>query len=362
MRQNLLLAALTLILTLTGCSSDSDLKYLDARSSAQLEIPPDLTKSALNEKFEIPDNFSEGTGETVNKIPVLAQVDTLNLEGNADFYWLSVEGPVDNLYRLIKSFWASEGYALEKDEPVIGIMQTEWILKEVGSSQEDKSFLARLFDGDDLSARQDQFRTRIAKDIGTDKTRIYISHRGTRYTHKTNTSKTGDDSPNKWELSGSDPELEVEMLSRLMIYFGVQQAKVDQQLSNINLFEPRASMHVDNSENETYLLVRLVQQQAWNRILHELDRLSLEVISADPKSGFSGDGVILVKTKYQTEEKKSGFFWSSDETEIVHKQVALVVSEETHDLTRISIETPDGEVEESAEGLEFLSMIYEQIK
>lgn len=355
-------AVLTILLTLLGCSSGSDLEYLDARSSAQLEIPPDLTRTALNEKFEIPDNFSDGTGETINKIPVLAQVDTLKLEGSADFYWLSVEGPVDNLYRLIKAFWAAEGYVLEKDEPVIGIMQTEWIVKEVGSRQKDKGFLAKLFDGDDLSASQDQFRTRIAKDANTDKTRIYISHRGTSYTHKTNTRKTDDDSPNKWAFRDSEPELEIEMLSRLMIYLGVHQAKVDQQLSTIKLFEPRASMHVNNSENESYLLVRFVQQQVWNRILHELDRLGLEVISANPKSGFSGDGVILVKTKYQTEEKKSSFFWSSDEIEVVHKQVVLVISEETHDLTRISIETPEGEFDESAEGLEFLTMIYEQLK
>ncbi len=353
-------AVLTLLLTLLGCSSGSDLEYLDARSSAQLEIPPDLTRTAVNEKFEIPDNFSDGTGETINKIPVLAQVDTLKLEGSEDFYWLSVEGPVDNLYQLIKVFWASEGYTLEKDDPVIGIMQTDWILKEEGTSKDDEGFLDSLFASDDLSASQDQFRTRLARDAGTDQTRIYISHRGTRYIHVTDSRQTEDDDPNNWGFRPSEPEFEVEMLSRLMIYLGMQRSEIDQQLADIKLFEPRASMHIDNSENETYLLVKSVQLQTWNRLMHELDRLDLEIVSADPSSGFSGDGVVFVNTKYEVEEKESGFF--NSETKLVPKQVALVVSEEAHDLTRISIENLDGDFDESAEALEFLTIIYEKIK
>ncbi|MDH5354389.1 MAG: hypothetical protein OEY09_08100, partial [Gammaproteobacteria bacterium] len=79
MRQGLLCAVLMMALALVGCSSDGDSKYLDARSSAKLEIPPDLTQSILSERFDIPENFSAGTGETINQIPVLAQVDTIRL-------------------------------------------------------------------------------------------------------------------------------------------------------------------------------------------------------------------------------------------------------------------------------------------
>lgn len=365
-------AALMMALTLVGCSSGSDSKYLDTRSSAKLEIPPDLTLTALNEKFEIPDNFSDGTGETINKIPVLAQVDRLRLEGSADFYWLSVEGSVDNLYQQIKAFWAAEGFTLEKDEPVIGIIQTNWIFKEEGVDEKELGVFGKLFGNNNLSNSQDQFSTRIARDPDVDKTRVYITHRGTRNNPKESiapsetdlasewgiqTRKTRDD----WGFRPSESELEVEMLSRLMIFLGLKQAEVEQQVSNIKLFQPRALMQVDNSENETYLLVKATPQQTWNRLLHELSRLGIEVLSINPNRGFAGDSVVIVKTNYQIEEK-SGFFSLFSEAKTVYKEIALVVAKETHNLTRISIEGLNGDFDESAEALEFLTIIYEKIK
>lgn len=350
---------LLLVALLAACSSGPDLEYLGTRSSENLKIPPDLTLAALNEKFVLPDNFSSGTGELEGKIPVLAQVDSLRLEGSADFYWLAVDGPVDNLYKQVKDFWATEGYALAVDEPVIGIMQTKWLLTEVGYSKDNESFLDSLFASDDLSASQDQYRTRIAKDSGTISTRIYISHRGTETLQQVETRQTEDDDTSGWGFRPREPELEVEMLSRLMIFLGLKKAEIDQQLANIKLFSPRATIHTDNSENETYLIMRSVKDLAWARLLHELDRLGVEVTSSEVSSGLSGDGVIFAKTAYLTAED-SGFF--SADPKVVSKQVAIVVAEETHELTRISIETPDGDPDESPEAAEFLSKLYEQIR
>lgn len=362
MKNYLLLSAIPVLLS--ACSSGTDLRYLDSRTTANLEIPPDLTKVELNEKFEIPSNFSSGIGESVNKIPVLAQVDSIKLEGSGDFYWLSIDGQAGNLYQAIKSFWASQGFQLDIDEPVIGIMQTRWILKEEGAENEEKGFLAMLFADDDLSASQDQFRTRIARDTGTDTIRIYISHRGTEYKHQLESRQTEDDDPNDWAFRAPEPELEIEMLSRLMVYLGLEQANVDQQVAGVKLFETRVSIHTDNSENETFLLVRAVQEQTWNRLMHELDRLNIEVFSADPKSGFSGDGVVVVETEYEVRQESGGLFsfFASSEPELEQRKMVLVVSEETHELTRISLETEDGDVEESPEGLAFLTRLYERLK
>ena len=105
--------------------------------------------------------------------------------------------------------------------------------------------------------------------------------------------------------------------------------------------------------------MRSVKDLAWARLLHELDRLGVEVTSSEVSSGLSGDGVIFAKTAYLTAED-SGFF--SADPKVVSKQVAIVVAEETHELTRISIETPDGDPDESPEAAEFLSKLYEQIR
>ena len=344
----------SLLVLLNACSAGNDLKYLEAQTAANLEIPPDLTQTVANSRFEIPDNISSGTGETIKKIPVLAQVDSLRLEGSADLYWLAVDGPVDNLYQLIKQFWNSEGYALEVDEPVIGVMQTEWILKEEGQGDEELGFFSAIFGEDNLSASQDQFRTRIAKDHGVSSTRIYIAHRGTQYLHKLVTRQTEDDDQNNWGFREPEPELEVEMLSRLMVFLGLKKSDVDQQLAEIKLFKPRATIHTDVSENETYLIVKSPKPLAWNRLLHQLDRINLNVVSADPSSGLAGDGVVFVKVASEAEE--------DDDDGDGEKQMALVVTDETHDLTRISIENADGDIDDSPEGAELITLLYEHLK
>ncbi|MFB3058526.1 MAG: outer membrane protein assembly factor BamC, partial [Gammaproteobacteria bacterium] len=218
---------------------------------------------------------------------------------------------------------------------------------------------------------QDQFITRIARDGGTATSQIYISHRGTQKPLRffsqsdkydqvhTNDRGTGDE----WSFQAPDPELEVNMLSRLMLYLGLRQLEVDQQLANIKLFAPRASIHTDFAEDETYILVKDEFMRTWNRTLHQLERLNFEVISADLSRRLTGiTGVMLVETDIEIEVDTSGFFSFSPDIKIVKMQVKLVVSEESHEITRISMETTKGDTDNSPEGVKFLTLLYQYMK
>jgi outer membrane protein assembly factor BamC len=360
-------ATILVVLTtasLIACSSSSDLDYFDSQVLPDLEVPPDLTQLDTDQSFALPTAISSSgnsAGES-SKIPVLANVDSIKLEGYADFYWLSVDHPPENVYQLVKNFWSSEGFILVIDEPVIGVMQTEWVYNKEGTGDEDASFLSRFFEQDELSASQDQFKTRIARDTETGASRIYISHRGTEYAHVLSTRANEDSAGAQWGFRASDTELEVEMLSRLMIYLGLEQSDADKELGKIKLFAPRAVLQVDYSENESYLLLNGEYTRNWNRTLHQLERLNFEVESADMRSGLSGDGVILVRTDIDVSGKTSSFFSLSSEVETGKKQIYLIFEEETEKITRISMETIDGEIENSPEGIEFLTVLYDYLK
>ena len=185
-----LLLLLSLAAFAGGCQSDLDLRYLDASVGGSLELPPDLIRSEEESSFELPEVFSGEDASVRNRVPVLANVRSLRLEGSQNLYWLSVEEPVDNLYQLVKNFWASEGYRLIVDEPVIGIMQTEWIYKQVGTDENTLNWLERLFGLRDLSAVQDQFKTRIDRGDGG-RSRVYIAHRGAEYKHVLDSNEIG---------------------------------------------------------------------------------------------------------------------------------------------------------------------------
>jgi outer membrane protein assembly factor BamC len=359
-------------INLMACGGRSaELEYLDSRVGPNLEIPPDLTLIKADGSFELPAVFTTSGAETRGGLPVLASVDSIQLKGRSDYYWLSIDEPADNLYRLVKDFWASEGFALTMDEPVIGIMKTNWVFNKEGGKDKDKSFFAKLFSDNELSQTQDQFKTRIASDAGTATSQVYISHRGTEnsggfFSRSQKYDQVKDISPDDgddWQFRVSEPELEVEMLSRLMLYLGLRKLEVDQQLAKIKLFSPRASIHTDYDDDETYILVKDEFSRAWNRTLHQLERLNFEIISADTKKGLTGkNGVLLVETDTEVEVDKSGFFSFSPDIQIVKMQVKLKFSEETHEITRISMETDEDDSKISYEEVEFLTLLYQYIK
>jgi len=360
-RKTLLLVALAL---LAACGDGLDRRYLDVSLNQPLELPPDLSEFESESSFDLPDTIASDGQTDAGKVPVLAKVDSVQLQSSADLYWLDVDESVEDLYQHVKNFWATEGYGLLLDEPIIGIMETEWIYTEEGGEQKSDSWWANLFDSEDLSATQDQFTTRLERDPSGHGSRVYIAHRGTEYVHEFQVGDTeGEgDTDNEWQHRESEPELEIEMLSRLMIYLGLQQAAVDGQVERIALYKPRASLQVDAEEKSPYLILKDPYHIAWNRVYHVIEQINFEINHYDFKSGLSGEGVISVKSKVVTIEEDSGFFSFGSSEEESMRDFVLVLSEETHELTRVIVEDEKGQFDTTPEGAEFLTLLYERLK
>ena len=354
------------VILLTACGgSGSDRHYLDVTLGKPLEMPPDLSRFEGESSFDLPEGITGDGESSPDKVPVLARVESLQLQGSPGFYWLSVDEPVENLYQQVKNFWAFEGFVLSVDEPVIGIMETEWVYQEEGALEKNNSWWDSLFAEEDLSASQDQYRTRIERDqSGGSNNRIYITHRGTEYVYE---FKAGDrdefnSADNEWGFRRPEPQLEIEMLSRLMIYLGLRQEDVATQFEQPRLFKPRASLQVDADEKSPFLFVRDPYQIAWNRLNHVLQRLNFEILSSDFKSGLSGEGVFVVKSKVVKTVKNEGFFGIGSSEKNVSRNFILVVSEENHEVTRVIIEDEKGNFDTTPEASEFLELLFEQMK
>ncbi|MDC1287157.1 outer membrane protein assembly factor BamC [Gammaproteobacteria bacterium] len=362
---------LILVLTLIGCeASSTGQRYLDVSLGRPLDVPPDLAKFEAESVFDLPQGFAGDDITVRDKVPVLAKVDTLQLQGSGDFYWLSVEDPVENLYQQVKNFWAFEGYGLIVDEPVIGVMETEWILIDVGKVKDDQTWWDKLWDNENYAVSENQFKTRIERDqTGRGINRIYIAYRSTevaptvrvdptKYTKKLNDSRETID----WQIRRAEPELEVEMLSRLMVYLGLQKADLDEQLSQVGLFKPRAILEFDVDGKSPYLILKDPYHIAWNRIFHLLERLNFEIVDTEFKSQFIGTGTIEVLTDTVDTVESTGFFSFGNSDEKKQRKFKLVFSAETNDLTRVELKNGAGDLDTSPEGAEFLSLLFEQTK
>jgi outer membrane protein assembly factor BamC len=358
-------ALLVIVALQVACANSLDRRYLDTSLGQPLEIPPDLASFDAKSDFDLPKSIKGEDPEVRDKVPVLAKVDSVKLNGRGDLHWLTVDDSVSDLYQKIKNFWAFEGYGLVMDEPVIGIMQTEWVYKEEGASRKDVPWWQSLFATEDLSASQDQFRTRIERDESGKGARVYITHRGTEYVYEFDLrNKNAGGSGNDWGFRASEPELEVEMLSRLMIYLGVQQEDVDNQLAKMPLFQPRAIMDVDASEKSPYLMLFDPYHIAWNRVYQLLLRLNFDIESAEFKSGLSGEGSFIVKSKVVKPEpaEKKGFFSFISEPDRKNRKFTLVLSEKDHENTRLVLEDDKGNFDTSPEGAQFISLLYEHLR
>lgn len=353
-----------LAVLVAACESVNDYRYGDSSVGKSLELPPDLAGVQIESKFELPTAISGDDETAKDKIPVLAKVQSVQLEGSGDLYWLAVEEPVENLYQLVKNFWASEGYRLNVDEPVIGVMQTEWVYKSEGGEEESSSWFGKLFTSEDLAATQDQYKIRIERSKTNNLNRIYIAHRGTEYNYVLSTENPGKDEVNEavWKFRQPEPELEIEMLARLMIFLGLQQSDVEQQRENLKLFKPRASLLVDADESSPYLIINDVYQIAWNRVFHQLERMNFEIIRSEFNSGFSNEGVIFVKAPTVEIESSGGFFSFQSQEKEGSMKFTLVFSEETNQSTRVILENEKGEFDTSPAGSQFLNLIYQKIK
>ena len=356
-------ALLLIVALLVACESSLDRRYLDTTLGKPLELPPDLSSFDSASSFDLPESIQGEDPQVRDKVPVLARVDSLQLNGEGDVYWLSVDEPPEDLYQKIKNFWAFEGYGLVIDEPVIGIMQTEWIYKEEGASLKEAVWYERLFATEDLSGTQDQFRTRIERDESEGRSRVYITHRGTEYVHEIRLGdKQSAGTVNDWGFRPFEPELEVEMLSRLMVYLGLQQDEVDNQVARVRLFKPRAIKEVDPSEKSPFLLLLDPYHIAWNRVHQMLLRLNFHIVSSQFRTGFIDEGVFIVQSEVVETIEDEGFFSFVTEEKSSSRKFTLILTEESHESTRVILEDDKGNFDSSPEGARFLSLLYEQLK
>jgi outer membrane protein assembly factor BamC len=127
-----------------------------------------------------------------------------------------VKGSPDKLWGPVKDFWQETGFVIKLDLPDAGVMETDWAENRAKISQDFiRNILGKVIDSVYSTAERDKFRTRLEPGSTPGTTDIFISHRGM---YEIFVSEGKDQT--KWQPRPPDPELEAEMLRRLMIRLG----------------------------------------------------------------------------------------------------------------------------------------------
>jgi outer membrane protein assembly factor BamC len=222
----------------TGTSVFSDkVDYQAARTrSAPLEIPPDLSQLPREERFTVPERPQSVTassaaaasrpaapGTTAASSAAASVVPSgsiARIERQGNQRWLAVNMPPEKAWPILLEFWPSVGLAVEKSDQATGVMETVWAENRAKLPQDlIRRTLGRALSSLYETGEQDRYRARLER-TSNDTTEIYISHRGMIEVF---TSSQQDRTA--WQPRPNDPEMEAEMLQRLLVRFDGTAAK-----------------------------------------------------------------------------------------------------------------------------------------
>ncbi|MCX7150852.1 MAG: outer membrane protein assembly factor BamC, partial [Rhodocyclales bacterium] len=293
--------SLLLIGLIAGCSGNigsilpesKKIEYKSAGKLPPLEIPPDLTQQSRDERYVVPDvsaskgsatysaysNERSGQARTTTAQDLLPQVDKMRIERSGTQRWLVVGGVPAKLWPEVKEFWQELGFLVNVEIPEAGIMETDWAENRAKLPQDIiRGTIGKVFDSLYSTAERDKFRTRLEKGAEAGTVEIYISHRG-MYEIFVNEGK----SDTKWQPRPADPELEAEMLRRLMVRLGVEESRAKTMVA-ADQREERAKLS-RAKDGAGALLLEEPFDRAWRRVGLALDRVGFTVEDRDRSLG-----------------------------------------------------------------------------
>jgi len=360
-----------------GCGGDpliesKKIEYKSAGKLPPLEIPPDLTAPGRDERYSVPDTSPKGTatysaytndraGQTRSTTAqdVLPQVDKMRIERSGNQRWLVVAGTPDKVWSNVKEFWQETGFIVNVELPEAGVMETDWAENRAKLPQDIiRSTIGKVFDSLYSTAERDKFRTRLEKGAEPGTTEIYISHRGMYEVYVSEGR-----SETRWQPRNPEPELEAEMLRRMMVRMGVDEVRAKTMMAGVEKKEERAKLS-RGGDGTGALELQESFDRAWRRVGLALDRVGFTVEDRDRSQGLYF--VRYVDPESESDKKESkGFlskltFWKSDKAD--QKVQYRILVKGNSDNTTVQVMTREGGVENSDTAKKILSLLHDQLK
>ncbi len=349
MRKGIASAAIaaTICLLLFGCASEQSRKaeYKRAVTLPSLEVPPDLTAPELQGNMDLPQSYSAhvAQGGDTAAVRVLPQQDNIRVLRDGSMRWLQVDAAPEQLWARLREFWQQQGLEVRRDEPQLGIMETQWAENKADVPGDwIQSMVSRVFKNAYTAPTRDKFRLRVERGSTTGSTEIYLTHYGVEEVQRGQNVESYD---TIWQNRPSDPELVSEMFNRLMVFLGTPQAQAETQLAAAVVAAPaaRARLEADSSGADS-LVVSEAFPRAWRRVGIALDRLGLVVEDRDRSAG-----LYYIRSVDQIADagksKKgffSGLFSGSDEAE-AKAAPARILLQDGGETTRITVQDESGQ-------------------
>lgn len=196
---------------LAGCGATThpnspDVAYSsDSLEVRALQVPPDLTDISDGEQFILPGSKPG----PVSRNTLLPVFDTVRFQRDGASSWLDIEAAPEELWPRLLAFARQQNYAIDRTEPTAGMIATQW---RAGSAE--NGVLKNLIGGADAYSRV-VFRL--------ERTPAGVSRLFARV-QPGDEDAAADSTPN-WPAASHDPERTNLLLTRLLVFFGVEEQR-----------------------------------------------------------------------------------------------------------------------------------------
>jgi outer membrane protein assembly factor BamC len=383
-RSALAIARVALALAIAGplaaCTMTSgsvmEANKIDYKSAGQLpslEIPPDLTTPARDNRYIVPETGKSSAtlsgyqadraqqAKTGNLAAgVLPDVEKMHIERTGNQRWVVVAEPPEKLWPLVRDFWQENGFLIAVNIPEAGVMETDWAENRAKIPQDFvRGILGKFLDNLYSTSERDKFRTRLERnDEGGSE--IYISHRGMIEVVQGYMGST------VWQPRPPDPELEAEFLRRLMVRLGAQEEKAKQMVATSAQTNARAAIQAGIGGYET-LEVFEPFDRAWRRVGLALDRVGFTVEDRDRQKGqyfvryADTDAMDMAKKDGEKGILSKLAFWKSNESSVKAEQFRVHIRQFAGKCV-VQVLTKDGAQANTQTTRRIVALLYEQLR
>ncbi len=365
------IAAAACVALLGGCSSldSGSSDSIDYRNNTvrakPLDVPPDLTQLARDSRYQpqggaisaaavAAGNTAGPAVATGANSVALNTLDGMRIERQGNQRWLVIAATPEQVWPQVRAFWEQRGFSLAVDDAKVGVLETNWAENRAKLPQDFiRATIGRMFASAYDSGERDQFRTRLER-VGN-ATEITISHRGMQEVYaderKENTA---------WRTRPTDPQLEAEMLTRLMVSLGAKA-------------EP-ARVQVAQAPESTAARARLVVggtaievddnfDRSWRRVGLALDRGGFTVEDRDRSMGVYY--VRWVDPKFAGKDEPN--WWDKltgkgDAAQAVRYRIAVKAMGDKADKTVVAVLTSAGALEVGDNGKKIASQLVTELR
>ena len=353
---------------LGGCDTMQITKRIDYKSTSTapaLELPPDLTTPRYDDRYSVSTASGLAAQQASGKAresEFLATVPNARIARAGNERWLVVKIAPEQAWTVTRQFWTESGFVLAVEQPALGLMETDWAENRADIPADAlRRSLGQFADIFYTTYKRDKFRTRVERGAEPGTVEIYVSHRGME---QVPTAKIDNSSPAAfaWALMPPNPDLEAEMLTRLMVRFGTAEPQAVAAVAQAAAQSDRARIE-KGADGVPKLVIDESFDRAWRRVGLALDRSGFTVVDRDRSTGVYyvryADPDAEIGKRDQSWLSKLAF-WRKDEAEKPEQYRITVVEQAPSSL--VSVQDTKGAPDKTPASDRILALLKDQLK